>query len=132
VGNRPAGTEVDVSLIYGDYYFLQALLRSYEVTTDVASPHEQERPMVAASPNPSRGPVRIDFVLPRAASFSIDVLDVRGARVRALGRGSLPAGTHRLTWDGRTETAVRAPQGVYFFVLRTEGVSHVAKLVRVD
>jgi unsaturated chondroitin disaccharide hydrolase len=27
VGSKPAGTEVDVSLIYGDYYFLEALRR---------------------------------------------------------------------------------------------------------
>jgi len=26
-GNRPGGTEIDVSLIYGDYYFVEALLR---------------------------------------------------------------------------------------------------------
>jgi unsaturated chondroitin disaccharide hydrolase len=27
VGNKPAGTEIDVSLIYGDYYFIEALSR---------------------------------------------------------------------------------------------------------
>ncbi len=30
VGNMPAGTEIDVSLIYGDYYFVEALMRYKE------------------------------------------------------------------------------------------------------
>jgi hypothetical protein len=27
VGHKPAGTEVDVPLTYGDYYFIEALMR---------------------------------------------------------------------------------------------------------
>jgi hypothetical protein len=27
VGSKPANSEVDVTLIYGDYYYLEALLR---------------------------------------------------------------------------------------------------------
>jgi rhamnogalacturonyl hydrolase YesR len=33
VGNKPAGTEIDVSLIYGDYYFIEALLRYRQYRT---------------------------------------------------------------------------------------------------
>jgi len=32
VGSKPAGSEIDVSLIYGDYYFLEALLRYRRLT----------------------------------------------------------------------------------------------------
>ena len=31
VGNMPAKSEVDVSLIYADYYFLQAILRYQKI-----------------------------------------------------------------------------------------------------
>ncbi len=30
-GHKPAGSEIDVSLIYGDYYFIEALVRSLEL-----------------------------------------------------------------------------------------------------
>jgi unsaturated chondroitin disaccharide hydrolase len=33
VGNIPAGTEIDVPLIYGDYYFIEANLRKHSMTT---------------------------------------------------------------------------------------------------
>ena len=33
VGNKPAGTEIDVSLIYGDYYFIEALMRFKQYQT---------------------------------------------------------------------------------------------------
>lgn len=36
-GNRPRNREVDVSLIYGDYYFTEALLRYLDVTTPACS-----------------------------------------------------------------------------------------------
>ena len=33
VGNRPGGSEIDVSLIYGDYYFIEALIRYQQYST---------------------------------------------------------------------------------------------------
>lgn len=37
-GHQPAGSEIDVSLIYGDYYFIEALLRYLALTPAVAVP----------------------------------------------------------------------------------------------
>lgn len=37
-GHKPAGSEIDVSLIYGDYYFIEALVRYLALTPAVAVP----------------------------------------------------------------------------------------------
>ncbi len=50
VGNKPSNSEIDVSLIYGDYYFLEALSRTEQmkrVTVDVAA-LERTRILTAA------------------------------------------------------------------------------------
>ena len=44
-GHKPGGTEIDVSLIYGDYYFLEALLR-----------YRRGVPAAAAAARPSTAP----------------------------------------------------------------------------
>jgi hypothetical protein len=31
VGNKPAGKEIDVPLVYADYYFVEALLKVYSI-----------------------------------------------------------------------------------------------------
>ncbi|MDY7229506.1 glycoside hydrolase family 88 protein [Hyalangium rubrum] len=54
VGNLPAGQEVDVSLIYGDYYFLEALLRYRQQNPPVPPPQE---PVPPTEPVPPQEPV---------------------------------------------------------------------------
>jgi flagellar hook assembly protein FlgD len=41
------------------------------------------------------------------------VYDLRGARVRTLLKGFQPAGTARITWDGRDESGRPVANGVY-------------------
>jgi hypothetical protein len=47
------------------------------------------------------------------------VFDVTGRRVATLFHGTLEAGTHVATWDGRGAGGRLAPTGVYRCVLRT-------------
>jgi hypothetical protein len=57
---------------------------------------------------------RLALDLPRAGEVRLDLFDVRGARVRSLLRGPLPAGTREIVWDGRQGSGARASAGVYF------------------
>jgi len=70
VGNKPSNTDVDVSLVYADYYFLEALARvkrANTVSIDVAAV-ERERVLDAAARLLKEPPVTITaFPAPRSA-----------------------------------------------------------------
>ncbi len=64
--------------------------------------------------NPSARGATLALALPRGGEADVAVFDVRGARVRTLARGPLPAGAHELRWDGTDDAGARAGAGVYF------------------
>jgi hypothetical protein len=68
--------------------------------------------LAEVGPSPGDGPVRIAFTLQRAAAIEVGVFDVQGRSVASLTRGTWPAGTHELDWDGRTR-GQPTPAGVY-------------------
>jgi choice-of-anchor B domain-containing protein len=78
-----------------------------------------------AYPSPTRGGATIEMTLPAAANVRADIFDVSGRLVRSLVAGSLPAGDHWLTWDGRLSNGQRAPAGRYW--LRTSAGSTVTR-----
>jgi flagellar hook assembly protein FlgD len=47
------------------------------------------------------------------------IYDVAGQLQRVLWQGLLPAGGHRVAWDGRNKNGAQAASGVYFYVLET-------------
>jgi len=63
--------------------------------------------------------VDIDFDLDRTALVELEVLDVRGRRLRHATYGQYVPGTHTLAWDGLTDRAEPAPAGIYILRLRT-------------
>lgn len=69
---------------------------------------------LSAAPNPSPGATVLRFELARAARVHIEVLDVSGRRVRALGPRLLNAGPHAIRWDGRDDAGRDAGAGLYF------------------
>lgn len=73
-------------------------------------------------PNPMRHQTNISsFSLPTPAPRAhLALYDVRGRRVRTLVDDSLPAGTHKMAWDGRTDSGVQAAAGVYFYRLEVQ------------
>ena len=66
-------------------------------------------------PNPIRSQgTSISFTLRQSGRVAVRVYNARGQLVCALTDTSFPAGTHRLTWDGRDDQGREAPSGTYY------------------
>jgi hypothetical protein len=72
-------------------------------------------------PNPFNPETRISFDLPAAGAAGLEAYDVRGRRVRTLWSGPLPAGRHRITWDGLSDTGQPVASGIYLLRLEAGG-----------
>lgn len=83
-----------------------------------------------ASPNPSRGPVRMHLADAGAELFlHLRIYDAGGRLVRAL--ESSPTGTPELLWDGRDELGREVPAGLYLLRAATTRGARSASLLRV-
>jgi glucose/arabinose dehydrogenase len=73
------------------------------------------------TPNPSRGPIEVEFALPSAGEASLRLIDLQGRMVATLASGPRAAGRHRLAWS---PTVARGPiaAGLYFVELRSNGI----------
>jgi hypothetical protein len=85
---------------------------------------------IGIAPNPSVGPTRMRFVLPRAGEASVVLNDLQGRRVRRLVLGTMSAGAGEAVWDGRDDSGRRVAPGVYLAVLRFENRTAVQRVVR--
>jgi hypothetical protein len=102
------------------------------VTPTAGSPVVAAATLGAATPNPSRGDVRVALALARPADVAVAVYDASGRRVRALGRRGLAAGAHALVWDRRDDEGARVPAGAYFLRVEAAGVAATRKMVVID
>jgi hypothetical protein len=80
------------------------------------------------TPNPSTGPARVEFSLPRAATVNVGVLDVAGREVARIASGPYPAGRHAVIWSAVGPRGALAP-GVYFVRLDAAGLERTRRLV---
>ncbi|MFQ5652268.1 MAG: choice-of-anchor D domain-containing protein [bacterium] len=86
-------------------------------------------------PNPFNPETQIRYEMPRPATVSLTVFDIKGQQVRKLvNRRNQKAGTHSVSWDGRDDSGVRVTSGTYFYrlVLRpqnTASMTFVRKMV---
>jgi len=100
-------------------------------TSAGVSEEEEHRSRLAAShPNPFRSRTSVRFPLDTTSDVRVDIYDAAGRRVRSIARSSLPAGTHEIEWDGRSDSGVATPAGVYFAQVSGGAGALAAKLVR--
>jgi hypothetical protein len=115
----------NVSIILGSYF--------NEPVTPVGVDPPRASPAFALAPprpNPFSDATELHFTLPRSAPVRLVLVDVTGRRARILVNGTLAAGPHDLSWDGRDDRGSIAPAGLYWARLECAGESVVRRVVR--
>jgi len=87
---------------------------------------------LAAWPNPTRGESVLEVYLPRPDEVSLSIYDAAGRLVRNLIKGQTRAGTHSLTWDGRSERGDIVGPGTYFIRLTSGTGVTVGRVTRIE
>lgn len=149
VGGRPQ------MLVFGSEGLAQPALLAWprsgrspsEATAPQVLPDHAPPPLVGPEPNPNPTPgfeplslpegvagqfdpkKTISFVLRRTAPIRLEVVDVRGRRVRNLISTSMPPGLYAVSWDGTGERGEPLQSGVYFYQLWVEGEAQTRQLV---
>jgi hypothetical protein len=77
--------------------------------------------LLSNQPNPFTRGTELRFVLASPAQTALTVHDVNGRLLASLLHGLLPAGEHRVAWDGRDESGRLLGSGVYWTRLVTPG-----------
>jgi endonuclease I len=82
------------------------------------------------SPNPFGASTTLRFELTRSERVSLRVFDVGGRLVKTLAQGAtMEAGSHEMTWDGRSDSGAALEAGLYFCRLDAGVVSETRRLV---
>ena len=106
---------------FWDAEFIAFAVQSACSATDVRAPEgpkPSEFALLQNYPNPFNPETTIPFVLNQTAHATLQVFNVRGEVVGTLVQARLPAGVHRVVWDGRDAAQRPVSSGVYFARLR--------------
>jgi len=87
--------------------------------------------LAANYPNPFNPRTTIAFDLPHSCGVRLAVFTPEGKRVATLVNRSLPAGRHRVFWNGSDDSGRAVASGVYFYRLEADGRTLSGKMVLV-
>ncbi|MCH8328627.1 MAG: leucine-rich repeat domain-containing protein, partial [Candidatus Marinimicrobia bacterium] len=80
-------------------------------------------------PNPFNPRSSIRFDLPEATHLELVVYDMMGREVVRLAGGKMPAGSHKVIWDGQDRAGRGVPSGIYIARIVTPGFTKSIKMV---
>lgn len=82
-------------------------------------------------PNPFNPETVIEYQLPEAGRVSVKIYNLLGREVRILVDQDLPAGYHRVKWDGRDSAGRKVNSGVYVVQVQAGKFAQTRKVVLV-
>ncbi len=110
----------------------QIVILMNNVSTDISGAGENlpvEYRLAQNYPNPFNPSTEIEFALPSKADVSLEIYNILGQKVVTLLDEKLPAGTHRVTWDGNDSRGRQVSSGIYFYRLKTPDFDASKKMI---
>jgi hypothetical protein len=92
----------------------------------------KQRMFFSAYPNPSHGPIVVQYELIHAGSISLRIFDPQGRLVNDLVNADQAIGLHSAAWNGKDQKGIRVPSGVYFCKFTTGDQTLIRKLIIVE
>jgi len=123
--NRDAG-EVDVSLIYADYFFIEAMLRYKKIAAPTVAVDASLSSVPGTiylyqnCPNPFNGKTVVSYEVPGNGEVDLSIYSLLGKKVKTLVDRLQVSGRHTVTWDGSDESGSPVASGAYYCRLRTD------------
>ena len=80
-------------------------------------------------PNPFNPQTQFELSLPHASHVKVEIFNVLGQQVTTLVDKRLPAGSYRITWDGKDDVGQEVSSGVYLYRLTADEFVHSRKML---
>jgi len=92
----------------------------------VITPDEYQ--LSLAYPNPFNASTTIEYTLPVDKQIKVQVYNTMGQVVRTLVNARMPAGTHRIVWDGMDNAGRAVASGMYLYTLEYGNFKQVQRM----
>ncbi len=123
------GTADDTLALIAPPYSVTVVRYHNDVTALPRAAASRPHPSLNAAPTPFNNAITLSLTLGTGTTLSLGVYDIRGRLIRLLHRGSLPAGTRRFRWDGRSAQGRPVNSGLYFARARIDGRDYTRKII---
>lgn len=116
IKNENSVTIKNLILVNSQYKTIQAnieLIQGEEADLPVTYKLEQNYP------NPFNPSTKIVYQVPKNLRLTLKIYDMQGQEIRTLVNGFVNQGSYELNWDGKNETGVSMPSGIYLYRLES-------------
>lgn len=111
-------------------YVSGASVPAFLQITIVANDDPLQKPITVSNyPNPFSTGTMIKFSLAETMPLSLEVFNIKGQKVRSLCSGIKKAGSHTISWDGKSDNGQNLPSGNYLLRLKQGNRSLTRKLL---